>query len=201
MKKLLVLLLSGIIIFAFPAYLEATINGEKDQSIDIATSPHKIFFNLQNLKPGDFSTKEMTIYNKGEEDFNYLFTNRFLTGSEKLYNEFLLTVRDKNGVLFDGKLKNFEELASRELKSGDSEVLTFKVEMPYELGNEFQGLSTEFQFKVFVEGTLGGAIPVEHRLPETSTNMFHYMILGIMLLLGGGSLYYFQKRKKNIDKE
>ncbi|MRG85024.1 LPXTG cell wall anchor domain-containing protein [Salinibacillus xinjiangensis] len=199
MKKhgqlLLVLLISFLIIFLFPSFLGASPTTE-NKEIDISTSPHKVFFNLQNIKPGDHSTKEMTISNNGEQDFIYIFSQRFLNGSTKLYDEILLKVNDADGTLFDGKLKDFEKLEGRELKSGESEVLIFEVEMPYELGNEFQGLATEFQFKVYVEGTLGGILPVDNKLPDTASNMYNYLLLGVALLLGGGSLYYFQRRKK-----
>jgi LPXTG-motif cell wall-anchored protein len=179
-----------------------TVNAETDKNeIDLVTTPEKVFFDINNSKPGDVFTKSLNIKNNGKQDFKYLFSNSFLNGSEMFYDELLLKVEDTEGVLFDGKLKDFEKLDPRELKSNSSEKLTFYVEFPYELGNEYQGLSTEFQFKFYVEGTLGGVIPVDNKLPNTATDMFNYLIAGAALATGGGALMLRQKRKKLKQEE
>jgi LPXTG-motif cell wall-anchored protein len=169
----------------------------QQQEIDIATSPHKIFFNLSNLKPGDRATKILTVFNKGKQDFDYIFSNRFLTGSEKFYNALLLNVSDQKGELFSGKLKDFEKLDARFLSSGTSEQLTFTIEIPYELGNEYQGLGSEFQFKFYVEGTLGGVLPPDGpKLPNTATDIFNLLAAGSILTTIGATLFFIQKRRK-----
>jgi LPXTG-motif cell wall-anchored protein len=169
----------------------------QQQEIDIATSPHKIFFNLSNLKPGDRATKILTVFNKGKQDFGYVFSNHFLTGSEKFYNTLLLNVSDQKGELFSGKLKDFEKLDARFLSSGTSEQLTFTIEIPYELGNEYQGLSSEFQFKFYVEGTLGGVLPPDGpKLPNTATDIFNLLVAGSILTTIGATLYLIQKKRK-----
>ncbi|WP_316569882.1 hypothetical protein [Neobacillus sp. YIM B06451] len=129
------------------------------KEIDISLSASKVFFNTANLKPGDIVVENLRISNNGKQNFNYLFSNKFLTGSEKLYNELKLKIIGNNNELYNGKLKDFEKLDPRFLTSGSSEQLVFYVEIPYELGNEFQGLGCEFQFKFFVEGSLNGTIP------------------------------------------
>jgi LPXTG-motif cell wall-anchored protein len=181
---------------------ESDSNRNNQMVIDIATSPSKVFFNITNIKPGDHLTKELTITNQGKQDFNYILTNKFINGSEKFYNELLLTVNTGQTKLFEGKLKDFEKLGSRELSINDSEDLTFRVEMPYELGNDYQGLATEFEFKIYVEGTLGGIIPVNNKLPDTGSDMFNFMLIGATLVAGGGALYLFQliRRKKALEK-
>jgi LPXTG-motif cell wall-anchored protein len=166
------------------------------KEIDLITTPEKVFFNVNNSKPGDVFIKTLNLKNNGTEVLKYLFSNRFLTGDKKFYDELLLKVEDSEGILYEGKLKDFEKLEARELKSGDSEDLVFFIEFPYELGNEYQGLSTEFQFKFYVEGTLGGIIPVDNRLPTTATNMFNYLVAGAALVTGGGALMIHQKKKK-----
>lgn len=166
------------------------------KEIDIATSPHKVFFNLNNLKPGDKTSKVLTVKNNGKQDFNYLLSNKFLNGSEIFYNELLLEINDGTKNLFTGKLKDFEKLDSRHIKSGESDKLNFKVEIPYELGNEFQGLGSEFEFKLYVEGTLGGVIPVDNKLPTTGSEMFNLFATGTAILLAGLLLFAYIKRKK-----
>ena len=178
-----------------------TVNQVTQKEIDIATSPHKIFFNLSNLKPGDHITKILTVHNNGKQDFNYLFSNNFVTGSEKFYNELLLKVSDSNKVLYEGKLKDFHKLDARGLKNGTEEELVFAVEIPFELGNEFQGVGCEFQFKLYVEGTLGGVLPVDGpKLPNTAAGMFNLMALGAALIIGGFIFYsVLNKRRQDIN--
>jgi LPXTG-motif cell wall-anchored protein len=171
----------------------------EQKELDISTSPHKLFFNVSNLKPGDRITKELTVLNKGTQDFTYLFTNRFITGSEKFYNELRLEVSDKKSILFKGNLKDFQKLESRTLKTASSETLIFTVEIPFELGNEFQGLNSEFQFKLFVEGTLGGVLPVDGpKLPVTGTEYFKILLLGAAVFTSGLMLYFYS-RKRALD--
>ncbi|WP_059170867.1 hypothetical protein [Bacillus sp. FJAT-27445] len=148
-----------VLIFFFVSPIGNIKAEEKIKEIDISTSPHKVFFDIQNGRPGDTYIKELNIQNNGTKDFKYLFSNRFLTGSKKIYNELVLTVSDTSGELYNGKLKDFEKLDSRYLKSNTSENLVFSIKIPYELGNEYQGLGCEFQFKFFVEGSIDGTIP------------------------------------------
>lgn len=209
MKKfiLAILLCLPITMISFPVQLMAvtnendTVNQVAQKEIDIATSPHKIFFNLSNLKPGDRVTKVLTVNNKGKQDFSYLFSNKFLTGSEKFYNELLLKVSDKDKVLYEGKINDFHKLDARSLKNGSQEKLVFTVEIPFELGNDFQGLGSEFQFKLYVEGTMGGVLPVDGpKLPNTATGMFNLMALGAALIIGGFVfLSVLNKRRQDIN--
>ncbi|MEL3970702.1 TasA family protein [Rossellomorea oryzaecorticis] len=196
----------GKVIILFIAFLIFSPNiyqAEQDhyieqKELDISTSPHKIFFNISNLKPGDKITKQLTVLNKGTQDFTYLFTNKFITGSGKFYNELRLEVSDNKGSLFKGKLKDFHKLESRELKTSSSEILIFTVEVPFELGNDFQGLNSEFQFKVFVEGTLGGVLPVDGpKLPVTGTEYYKILLLGVAVFTSGVTLYFYSKKRRS----
>jgi LPXTG-motif cell wall-anchored protein len=207
MRRFLVVLIVMFLFSIFPLRSNAisnendTVNQVTQKEIDIATSPHKIFFNLSNLKPGDRITKILTVYNNGKQDFSYLFSNNFVTGSEKFYNELLLKVSDSDRVLYQGKLKDFHKLDARGLKNGTEEELVFAVEIPFELGNEFQGVGCEFQFKLYVEGTLGGVLPVDGpKLPNTATGMFNLMALGAALIIGGFIFYsVLNKRRQDIN--
>jgi LPXTG-motif cell wall-anchored protein len=177
---------------------ESNINKQKE--IDISVSPSPMLFKLTNVKPGDTMSREVTIHNKGKQDFSYLFSNKFLNGSEKFYNELLIEVSDKKNVLVKGKLKEFNGLDARALESNTSEKLYFKVEIPYELGNEFQGLSAEFQFNFFVEGPMGVAVPVDGNgvLPDTGTIYYKILVAGIVLFTSGICLYIYTRRKNNV---
>lgn len=189
----LVLIFSLTIINSFAA---------NNQEIDIATSPERILFDLTNLKPGDWAERTLTIKNNGKQDFKYLSSSNLKGGSKKFYNELLLKISDKDQVLFDGKMKDFSRLDPRFIAKNSFEVLFFKVVVPEELGNEFQGLGSEVEFKFYVEGTLGGTLPVDGpKLPETGTNMFNILVAGAMLVLTGSILQFYIKRRHRLEND
>ncbi len=150
--NLLKMLLTFILLFLIMASFSIKVNADTRKELDIETLPDSYLFNLSNLKPGDLAIQKLTIQNIGKRDFTYNTTAEFKGGDEKLYNEFLLKVSDSNRILHDGKLKDFTGLAPRFLKSMNEEDLMFELEFPYELGNEFQGLGFEVEFKFIVEG-------------------------------------------------
>ncbi|WP_043933683.1 hypothetical protein [Bacillus sp. EB01] len=205
-------LVMGILLFSFnfsPLIIEVFALSEKE--IDIATSPEKVLFNIVNARPGDVYSNTLTVVNSGTENYNYLFSNKFLNGTKKFYNELLLTVSDKNGDLYNGKLMDFEKLNLRPLNAKLSEKLVFSIEVPLELGNEYQGMSSEFEFKFYAEGTLGGLIPPDDvplgpidtplgpiKLPDTATEAFNFLAAGLIMLTVGFSVRYIIKFKKKI---
>ncbi|OAT81025.1 hypothetical protein A6P54_13610 [Bacillus sp. MKU004] len=185
-----------MILFA-PGTLQAEENDNEQNDIDISVSPSPVLFNLTNVKPGDSMSRNMTITNKGKKDFQYLFTNTFRSGSEKFYNELLLVISKGNESLVEGKVKDFKKMDLRTLERGSSETLNITIEVPYELGNEYQGLTTEFQFNFLVEGSDGAVSPVGggRVLPDTGTDYYMYLVLGSVLFIAGISLYIITRRK------
>jgi hypothetical protein len=109
--KLLLIFFTMTLFFSIP--INNAIAEGIEKEIDIATSPHKVIFDINNGKPGDTFTKVLKIQNNGTKDFNYLFTNDFITGSEKIYNELELTVSDRSVEIYNGKLKDYEKLDSK----------------------------------------------------------------------------------------
>ncbi|KAA0548334.1 cell wall protein [Bacillus sp. BGMRC 2118] len=172
--------------------------------VDISTSPHKVLFNVGNMKPGDWATRTITVNNKGKQDFKYTMSVNMKSGSKKLFDEFMLKVSDKDRELYNGKLADFKGFESRTLYQSKSEDLTFQVDFPSHLGNEFQGLATEVEFKFYVAGTLGGLLPVDGpKLPDTATGMFNIIGAGAILVFGGMILFAldrFRKRRLDIRK-
>jgi LPXTG-motif cell wall-anchored protein len=170
--------------------------------IDLTTNPGKVLFDLTNIKPGDSVSRNLSIGNNGNQDFNYIASSKFLSGSEIFYNKLDLIVEDKNGPIYQGKLFEFDKLAPRLLKSKQSENVTFFIKMPMELGNEFQGLDTEFQIKLYVEGTLGGVLPADGpKLPNTGSDMFNILVVGALLVLTGSIFQFLIKRRGKLQKE
>ncbi|KLT17264.1 TasA family protein [Neobacillus vireti] len=192
-------LLVGIIIFV-PFSQKTYAAGVQD--IDIATSPEKVLFDVSNLKPGDWAERTLTIQNKGKQDLKYLFSSKLKEGSDKFYKELKLIVSDKNNVLFDGKMQDFNKLDPRFIGKNNTEQLFFKVAVPEELDNQYQGLTCKVEFKFYVEGTLGGLLPVDGpKLPETGTNMFNIIVAGAALILTGSIFQFVLARRRKIAKQ
>ncbi|WP_156288283.1 M73 family metallopeptidase [Oceanobacillus salinisoli] len=177
--------------------IHAVTTTNSDQVINLTTIPSEVFFDMTNLKPGDYMQKELIVQNDGEQDFEYIFNNQFLSGSRKLYDELLLRAESKTEVLFDGKLTEFSGLESRFLPTGESETLKFFIEMPYELGNEFQGLTSVFQFELSVSGEQEAlSTTTNSRLPDTATNIFSLLLMGALIVSSGIGLYVYSRIKR-----
>ncbi|MEG9296067.1 TasA family protein [Mangrovibacillus sp. Mu-81] len=196
-NKIFCILIISMFMFSPDTY-QAEENSKEQKEVDISISPSPVLFHLTNVKPGDKISREITISNKGKQDFRYLFSNTFLKGSEKFYNELILEISDGKAILAEGKVKDFKKLDLRALESSSSETLQISIEIPYELGNEFQGLSTEFQFNFLVEGSNGAVTPVDNGggiLPDTGTDYYKFLLMGMVLFISGFSLYMVTGRK------
>lgn len=182
-------------------------SGEKEINIDIL--PNKSLFNIENMKPGDWAPRTVTVKNEGEKDFNYAVKIKNMSKTNKLYNELLLEISDSNGELYDGKLVDFTELTSRKLVSSKEEELNFTIRYPEKLENDFQGVGAMFSLVFVAEGELketdeassGGIIngdnsPGGFQLPKTSTNMFYLLLIGTVITFIGGSLLLYQKYRR-----
>jgi LPXTG-motif cell wall-anchored protein len=123
------------------------------KEIEINTLPKDVVFAIDNFKPGDWATRVLAIQNNGNQDFSYSMKAQKKSGSDNLYNQFVVKVEDQSEIIYQGSLKEFIGLKQRSLKSGSEEKLTVTVEFPYESGNEYQGLETEVELIVFAEGT------------------------------------------------
>jgi len=175
----------------------STVASTEIQKIDLITTPEKVLFDITNMKPGDSATRTLKLSNSGAEDFSYLFSADKKSGSNELYEALQIKVTDESRELYKGSLGEFKKLDSRPLTSGGTEELTFTVEFPPHLGNEYQGLECEVEFKFYVEGTMGGVLPVDGpKLPNTATNTFNLIVVGVVMLSGGFLIYRFLNRKK-----
>jgi LPXTG-motif cell wall-anchored protein len=198
--KRLRLITSSLIAFLLIVSLSNPASAEV-QEIDIVTTPEKVLFDVTNMKPGDWAIRDLKIKNSGKQNFDYLFSSNKKSGSNQLYNELFLTVNHGNTELYKGKLGGFSKLDPRALKSGGEETLTFRVDFPEHLGNEYQGLATEVEFKFYVEGTLGGVLPVDGpKLPNTGTDMFNILVAGAVLVLTGTIIQFVLSLRRKIAK-
>ncbi len=180
--------------------------------IDIETLPKDILFDVDDMKPGDWATSTYTIQNMGSRDMDYYLSAQFESGSEKLYKVLMLEVKDGEESLYSGSLAGFTDLEKRPLSVNDEEELTFTVDFPKELGNEFQGLISDFSILVSAEGnpSAGGSpdtgagssetdsdgVGEGHNLPDTATHMFNLLLAGTALVLIGAAIYLYSRRSR-----
>ncbi len=195
------ILLLFVGIFA-PSHVLA--DGEEEQNqISISVSPSDMLFDVDNIKPGDIFERTSVIKNDGRQDYYYQSAANQLSGSEKLYNQLDLTVLDAGEeVLYEGNLSDFDGFSPRFLGSGEEEEITYLAEFPWESGNEYQGLETDFSIVMWAD-----AEPIEPGepnedsivgglLPQTGEEVpWTYYVIGIALIvLGGTALLWKQKR-------
>lgn len=172
-----------------------------ESSEKISTFPEKVLFEITEMAPGRTETKEFTVLNKSEEDFNYSTAFKLKSGSENLYKELIVVVSSVDKILYSGKLADLKDLKSRFLAKATSEKLVFQVKAPTDMGNEFQGLECEIELKFLAKGEAAVAAPGSGELPNTATNMFNYLVTGLIFVIGGVfiQIYMYLRRKTNVN--
>ncbi|WP_158234641.1 LPXTG cell wall anchor domain-containing protein [Lentibacillus sediminis] len=216
MHKSARLIIAGIAVFLFSLGFSWPTAAEEGNEIDIQIEPQGVLFDVANMKPGDWAPRTVVIQNNGSSAFDYVVSLRNESKANKLFNELLLEVRGGEQELFSGKLADFQELAPRSLTSFTEEELQFTVRFPEHLDNDFQGLSARFALIFSTagqqqdtdeavasgvvgsgsrgEGAAGGSI-----LPDTASNMFNYLLIGLLLLFSGAGLFIYRKLVKKIN--
>jgi hypothetical protein len=143
-------LLSFVMIFFIQ--VQDTKADESEYEVDISTTPAEFLFNVKNMKPGDWSKSTLIVNNDGNLDFNYSISSHQESGDSYLYNQFLVWVSDREGLLYEGRLSDFSDFPLGTIAAKGSNTLTFKVELPFETGNEAQGKSTSVTFMLNAVG-------------------------------------------------
>ena len=212
-EKALAIFLTNILIFTFMGL--ATVSAEENLSIEVL--PQKELFDVGNMKPGDWAPRTATIKNNGEISFKYTTSVKPDSKSLKLYNELLLEVWSSNEELYNGKLSDFTGFSPRALSPNEGEKLEYVLRFPEHIGNDFQGLDAKFTIYYTAEGeadkgsdleTVTGVIDSddgsgESILPNTATNMFTFLVIGVLLITVGsitGLLVLYNKKRKDLDK-
>jgi len=204
--KFLIILLFSFFIIGFSTVSQAENKTKSDHNLEI--TPNDFLFNVTNMKPGDWAPRTIVVRNIGETDFNYQMSLE-QTGNDKLFNELLMEITSIDHMLYEGKLHQFNEISSRTLETLTEEELFVTIRMPNTLGNEYQGLDTSFSFiftaeiegsqneVIIVEGNLGsdGTPGFKDALPKTATLIFNYLLVGFSLVIIGGILYGYHRRK------
>ncbi|WP_368298256.1 TasA family protein [Cytobacillus firmus] len=212
-KPIKILILSVLVILI--AFGNDTAIAEK-KNLDINTNSNEYLFEVENLKPGDWMPRNITIKNDGNQNFKYTSNIGNSKSVKGLFEELELEVKKDTKILYEGKLKDFKGFSPRELAKGTEETLFFQVTMPEHLGNEFQNSAAEVEIIFLAEVTgepgtdnetpgsgdnnSGGGtnnsppatdatvIPEKvNKLPNTATNNYNLLLIGA-LFLGAGSV-------------
>jgi LPXTG-motif cell wall-anchored protein len=159
---------------------------ENEENIELSLIlPTGEVFDVKNMRPSYAVTKTLQIQNSGKINFEYSMMAKKHNGSEELFNHLLLSVTTESGEnLFNGKLNKFKNLEPRYLAKSGTEKLVFRIELPPEAGNEFQGLQTKviyiFSAKQSLDHNTGGILPT-----TGETNPWLFYISGIAMALIG----------------
>src|SRR5699024_9710306 len=128
---------------------------------------------------------------KSQEKTNYVLASRFSSGTKKLYNQLQLTVNQGKNTIFQGQLADFQDIEIKTLDSGEETQFEFRIDFPYESGNEFQGLVTHFDILVQTEDRMDDTVVFHHvRFSNTVSMIFTYLLIVSLFLIVGGFLFY-----------
>ncbi|PEK37730.1 hypothetical protein CN568_00070 [Bacillus pseudomycoides] len=183
---------------------------EERREIDISLEPKEVLFHVSNMKPGDWANRSIRISNEGTKKLSYNIKSEASEGSTKLYEALTVTVKDKQGVLYEGSLKELQSMEKRTLAVDRTDELIYTIHVPKELGNEYQGLQTIVKFIFYAEGPTGNGEGTENemgsnqmqppasinsnsnwQLPRTGTQQSSMILIGFGLVWCG--LYFYKK--------
>lgn len=203
------LIIVSLLLIAFPTSIVlAESHSHKQSQISMEVLPAHALFQIENMKPGDWAERSVIVRNNGKAAATYQMTLE-INGTKKLFNELTLEIKDSQMELFNGKLANFTSLALKDLAPGKEQELQMIVRFPEHLGNEFQGLETDFSLlftatgktdDVTIEGVDANGNGDSFQssgttLPETATNIFKLLLIGGVLIALGGLVMIYQKVK------
>ena len=197
MKNIQYLKTALFLLFSFFAF--SPINGytevNSNNKIHFYVDSKEKLFNITNFKPGDSFEKTLKVTNDEEVNLDYYLNAYYSEGSIELFEELNTMISIDGNVVFKGKIKDFNYEMNQQIPLKNEDVIKILIEIPYELGNEFQGSATEFniEFLVDIDGEI---IPVGNNLPETATSSFQNLLIGAILVISGISLFMYQSRKK-----
>ncbi|QGH34069.1 LPXTG cell wall anchor domain-containing protein [Gracilibacillus salitolerans] len=190
----------------FVPILQATSN---NNIIDLngTFSENGNLFDLENLKPGDWAEREITVSNQTDNEITYDINVRYIDGSEMFYNQLSLEITQGDEVLFHDKLSNFSLINDLPLLANSVDKIDLFLLFPPESGNEYQGLTTNAEIIITAYDdtkTETSTFPIStdsqstdgSPLPSTATVMFNILLIGGALLLAGSLILLYLKRNK-----
>lgn len=145
--------------FAFNAYLGVTYAVELEAKCSGITIDQTDLFNITNLYPGQppsESKQPLKIKNTGNSDFQSSITSKLTSGDQKLFDVLKLNILDDKGVaVYSGSLGGLTGQSLGTIGPRASKTLGFTLELPADVDNSYQNLSTSFQFTIAASGGSG----------------------------------------------
>lgn len=203
-RQLIQLLMLSIILMIFPVSL--VLADEQEERTGLEISPNDHLFNIFNMKPGDWATRTIKVSNTSEEPFEYTFMIDNVTG-ETLFSKLLFEIYAGDHELYHGKLKDYPVFSPRLIQPQEHEELTMTIRFPEHLGNEFQGLNTNFSFVFIAEGALeqtltyidsaiGSGTSVKSGFFTVSTTIIAGLVILLLCLANAWLIYQFYRKSK-----
>ncbi|MCG1021659.1 CalY family protein [Sutcliffiella horikoshii] len=168
--------------------------------INITTVPEKVLFNMENYAPGDWTERVITLENLGGKS-TYSMEIKHKSGSEKLFEMFNLTIENNGKEIFNGKISEFKGVTNKGINAETSHEYFLLINFPYESGNEFQGLKTQFELIFKAVGNEAVSTPDQSSvLPNTAGTAYNYIFYGLLMLGIGIIVFYSQKIKNTLGE-
>lgn len=209
--KVIRYLLIALLMGAITPFTTISVFAEKSH-LKFSISPSDSLFEIQNMKPGDWAPRTLVVKNSDGKDLHYAMQLEN-TGDQKLFNELLMEIKVDNLEVYEGKLSEFTALPARKLEAGNEESLDVTLRFPEHLGNEFQGLEAAFILKFIAQGKGSSSVQVTTKgqigsgdspsnlakLPNTGTQMFNMLFIGVVLVIVGLTLMFIPHVRRMKD--
>ena len=226
--KIFSFLLIAMMLFtnvAFAADASITYEGGAEKYVFLPGSEYTetdLFDNFKGVMPGDELEQKITVKNEqGDCDFVKIYmravphndeanplsetvaeTETVVTMEDFLHQLALTVVKADGTVIFEGTAEELDGLAENVLlgtfEKGDSTVLTAKLSVPIELGNEYANRVGEVDW-VFVAEELNNPAPETGDTTNTTPYVGLLVAAGVAVVGLGGFMIY--KKKKDKDQE
>ena len=226
--KIFSFLLIAMMLFtnvAFATDASITYEGGAEKYVFLPGSEYTetdLFDNFKGVMPGDELEQKITVKNEqGDCDFVKIYmravphndeanplsasvaeTETVATMEDFLHQLALTVVKSDGTVIFEGTAEELDGLAENVLlgtfEKGDSTVLTAKLSVPIELGNEYANRVGEVDW-VFVAEELNNPAPETGDTTNANPYVGLLVAAGVAVVGLGGFMFY--KKKKDKDQE
>lgn len=115
-------------------------------------------FNISNLYPGQppaEAKRPLKIINNGVSDLQCQISSEKTSGDQALFNILKLCILDGQVEVYNGSLGGLDKLDLGVIRPRTSKTFDFTLELPANVDNSYQRLSTSFQFNIVASGGSG----------------------------------------------
>lgn len=184
--------------------LNSNVKVEYENNADIYINvPEDFFGKLGYVLPGDSITQQIKIKNTSKEELEYQLctntTNDISGKALELLKKINLTINAEDKKIYDGSLYKIDNCSLGKYKPDQESIITFTINIPKELENEYSELHTLINWKFSVMGAEKVTPPEEEKTtPQTGDTKF---IVSITMFFIATIVFIFtlfaEKRTKN----